>query len=50
VVQALEYQVQQGMAGADKQSLYLMPLTPRHVHGPELHATSCVLRLIQSYD
>ncbi|KAG2493640.1 hypothetical protein HYH03_008157 [Edaphochlamys debaryana] len=47
---ALEYQVQQGLAaGIAKEPLYLMPLSSRHSHGPELHANTCVVRLLSGY-
>lgn len=36
-------------AGATKEALWLMPLTARHTHGPELHGTSCVVKLITNY-
>ncbi|KAG1652179.1 hypothetical protein FOA52_004801 [Chlamydomonas sp. UWO 241] len=46
---ALEYQVQQGIAGAVKDDLMLVPSGPRHAFGPELHASACVLRLLQEF-
>ncbi|PNW88219.1 hypothetical protein CHLRE_01g019750v5 [Chlamydomonas reinhardtii] len=47
---ALEYQVQQGLAaGEAKAPLYLMPLSGRHVHGPEVHTTTCVVKLLTGY-
>ncbi|GFR50834.1 hypothetical protein Agub_g13107 [Astrephomene gubernaculifera] len=47
---ALEYQVQQGLAaGVAKEPLYLMPLSARHSHGPELHANTCVVKLLTDY-
>ena len=46
-LQALEYQMQQGVADAARQDLYLMPLAAQHEYGPELHSTVCVLKLLQ---
>ena len=46
-VQALEYQMQQGVADAARQDLYLMPLAAQHEYGPELHSNVCVLKLLQ---
>ncbi|MEW5318661.1 MAG: hypothetical protein WDW38_009866 [Sanguina aurantia] len=46
---ALEYQVAQGMVGAAKERVALMPLTPRHSHGPELHTRVAVVRLMQGF-
>ncbi|GLC57111.1 DNA topoisomerase 6 subunit B [Pleodorina starrii] len=47
---ALEYQVQQGLAaGVAKEPIYLMPLSGRHSHGPELHANTVVLKLLTGY-
>lgn len=46
---ALEYQVQQGMAGAVKQAVFLMPQTAKHSYGPELHSCTCVVKLLHSY-
>jgi hypothetical protein len=43
-------QVQQGLAaGAAKEEVYLMPATARHEYAPELHAATCVLRLVEGY-
>uniref|UniRef100_A0A7S3QTQ5 DNA topoisomerase 6 subunit B n=1 Tax=Dunaliella tertiolecta TaxID=3047 RepID=A0A7S3QTQ5_DUNTE len=45
---ALEYQVQQGLAGASKRSLWLAPAHAGQAqHGPELHANCAVLKLLQ---
>ena len=49
LIQALEYQVQQGIVGGAKEELLLMPLMPRHVMGPELHSNVAVLRLMQEF-
>ena len=46
-MQALEYQMQQGVAEAARQDLYLMPLAAQHEYGPELHSNVCVLKLLQ---
>lgn len=45
--QALEYQMQQGVADAARQDLYLMPLAAQHEYGAELHSNFCVLKLLQ---
>lgn len=44
---ALEYQMQQGVAEAARQDLYLMPLGAQHEYGAELHSNICVLKLLQ---
>ncbi|KAL0026624.1 hypothetical protein WJX77_011706 [Trebouxia sp. C0004] len=44
---ALEYQMQQGVAEAARQDLYLMPLGAQHEYGAELHSNVCVLKLLQ---
>ena len=45
--QALEYQMQQGMAEATRMDAYLAPALPSGgCTGPELHAEACVLRLL----
>lgn len=48
LMQALEYQVAQGLAGgAAKQSVWLCPAgTGSVAHGPELHGTSAVIKLL----
>ena len=46
-MQALEYQMQQGVAEAARQDLYLVPLAAQHEYGPELHSNVCVLKLLQ---
>jgi hypothetical protein len=38
--------MQQGIAEGARQDAFLMPLSARHQHGPELHASVCVLRLL----
>ena len=47
-LQALEYQMQQGVADAARQDLYLMPFAAQHEYGAELHSNVCVLKLLQS--
>ena len=47
LLQALEYQMQQGIADAARTEAFLMPLSVRHAHGAELHADAAVLRLLQ---
>eukprot|EP00955_Chlamydomonas_euryale_P096969 365043-Chlamydomonas_euryale.AAC.26 len=44
---ALEYQVQQGIAGAARDDVLIAPQAPLHTYGPELHANVAVLRLLQ---
>ena len=46
-LQALEYQVQQGIVGAAKEDMLLMPQTPKHSYGPELHTPVAVLKLLK---
>lgn len=46
-LQALEYQMQQGVADAARQDLYVMPLAAQHEYGAELHSNVCVLKLLQ---
>lgn len=47
MLQALEYQMQQGVAEAARHDLYLAPLSAQHEYGPELHSNVCVLKLLQ---
>lgn len=44
---AIEYQVQQGLAGGNRETLYLTPLAGHFEHGPELHSQVAVVRLLQ---
>ena len=46
-VQALEYQMQQGVAEGVRAGIYLMPLGAQHEYGPELKAGVCMLKLLQ---
>lgn len=47
LLQALEYQVAQGLAGGAAEPLHLVPLNPlRHTHSEELHAHVAVVRLL----
>ena len=48
VVQALEYQMQQGLADAARQDLYVVPLAAQHEYGAPLHAMTCILKLLQT--
>ncbi len=48
MMQALEYQMQQGLADAARQDLYIMPMGAQHKYEPPLHATTCILRLLHS--
>ena len=47
-MQALEYQVQQGMAEGIQQDVFLVPMGAQHEYGKELHASTCVLKLLTS--
>ena len=46
-IQALEYQMQQGLADAARENLFLMPQSAQHEYGPPLHANVCVVRLLE---
>ncbi len=46
LMQALEYQVQQGMAEGIRQDIFLVPLGAQHEYGHELHASTCVIKLL----
>ena len=48
MMQALEYQMQQGLADTARQDLYIMPMSAQHRYEPPLHATTCILRLLHS--
>jgi hypothetical protein len=45
--QALEYQLQQGVAAAARVDAHLAPLAPRHSYGPEAHCDVGVVRLLK---
>ena len=45
--QALEYQMQQGMAEGTAQALYLVPRSALHSYGPRLAGGACTLRLLE---
>ena len=47
-MQALEYQMQQGLADTARQDLYIMPMTAKHKYQPPLHATTCIIRLLHA--
>ena len=47
-VQALEYQMQQGMAEGGKQPVFIMPRTAAHTYGPPLQSACCLIRLLAS--
>jgi hypothetical protein len=49
MLQALEYQMQQGMAEGRQQAVFLMPRSAVHRYGPPLQSTCCLLRLL-SFD
>jgi len=46
LLQALEYQMQQGLSGAARDSLYLMPKGLQHVYGPCYQANACTVELL----
>lgn len=46
-LQALEYQMQQGLADGARENLFLMPQSAQHEYGPPLHANVCVVRLLE---
>ena len=46
-MQALEYQMQQGIAEGTRVDAFLAPASARHSYGPELHAEACVVRLLR---
>ena len=46
--QALEYQMQQGMAEGGKQPVFIMPRTAAHTYGPPLQSACCLIRLLAS--
>ena len=48
MMQALEYQMQQGLADTARQDLYIMPMGAQHKFELPLHATTCILRLLHS--
>ncbi len=45
--QALEYQLQQGIADTAKVDACLMPASARHSYGPEAHCAVGVIRMLQ---
>ncbi len=45
-VQALEYQMQQGLVDGARQNVFLMPLTAQHDFGEALQADACMIRLL----
>ena len=46
-MQALEYQMQQGIAAAARVDAFLAPASARHAYGPEMHAEACVVRVLR---
>ena len=48
MLQALEYQMQQGMAEGRQQAVFLMPRSAAHTYGPPLQSTCCLLRLLSN--
>ena len=46
-MQALEYQMQQGMAEGAAQPMYLVPRSALHAYGPLLAGGPCSLRLLE---
>jgi hypothetical protein len=45
-LQALEYQMQQGLVDGARQNVFLMPLTAQHEFGEALQADACIIRLL----
>ena len=45
-LQALEYQMQQGLAGAARDNVYIMPLGAQHSYGPRYQANACCVKLL----
>ena len=45
--QALEYQMQQGLADGARQDVFLMPRGVQHEYGPPLHANVCIVQLLE---
>ena len=48
ILQALEYQTQQGIAEGTRTDAYLVPTGPRHAYGDELHSEVAAIRLLSS--
>lgn len=48
MLQALEYQMQQGMAEGGQQQAFLMPRSALHTYGPPLQSTCSLLRLLHA--
>ena len=48
MLQALEYQMQQGIAEGGQQQVFLMPRSAAHTYGPPLQSACCMLRLLAS--
>lgn len=46
-MQALEYQLQQGIADTAKVDVCLMPASARHEYGPEAHCDVGVICMLQ---
>ena len=40
--------MQQGLADTARQDLYIMPMSAQHKYQPPLHATTCILRLLDA--
>ena len=48
-VQALEYQMQQGIADGTRHDYFLMPASAQHEYGAELHTECCVIKLLLQF-
>ncbi len=46
-LQALQYQMELGIAAGMRVDAHLMPLSARHSYGPELHANVCVIKMLE---
>ena len=45
-LQALEYQMQQGIADGTRHDFYLVPASAQHEYGAELHSECCAIKLL----
>ena len=45
-MQALEYQMQQGMAEGGQQPVFIMPRSAQHTYEPPLQSACCLIRLL----
>ena len=45
-LQALEFQMQQGLAGSHRDDVYLVARGAQHMYGPPMQARGCVIQLL----